>query len=284
MKEIRRILASQVEDAVCKLFVDANHRLPEDVVCALCTARDKETAPLAKDALGRICDNMAISAKRDLPLCQDTGMAVVFVQLGDCVVIENGSLNEAIQKGVARAYRDGGMRCSIVKDPLYARVNTEDNTPAIIHLELVAGDTLTITAVPKGFGSENTAALRMLTPSAGEDDIVAFVVETVKRAGGNPCPPIVIGIGLGSDFEGVAMLAKKALLCPLDANNDDPAYARLERRILEVVNESGVGAQGFGGVTTALAVHILTAPTHIAGLPCAVNINCHVARHASVTI
>ena len=211
-------------------------------------------------------------------------MAIVFVELGNRVIIEGELLTTTINRGVARAYRDGAFRASIVRDPLYARENTGDNTPVLIHVEIVEGDAIRLTAVPKGFGSENTAALKMFAPSANEDDIADFVLDAVKRAGGKACPPVVVGVGLGSDFEGVAKLAKQALLLSVDAKHPDQRYSALEAKMLARINASGIGPQGMGGKCTALAVHILSAPTHIASLPCAVNINCHVARHASVTI
>lgn len=284
MKDIRIISAEQIEEATCQLFLQANRELPLDVEEALKCAKDAESDPLAKDVLGCICQNLVLAKERSLPICQDTGMAVVFVELGNRVIVEGDLLTNAIERGVIRAYQQGAFRASIVKDPLYTRENTGDNAPALVHVELVEGDFIRITALPKGFGSENTAQLKMFPPSASENDILSFIVDVVKSAGGRACPPVIVGVGLGSDFEGVALLAKRALCQPIQAKNPDPKYAAFEKRILEKLGATGIGPQGMGGDTTALAVHILAAPTHIASLPCAVNINCHVARHASVTI
>ena len=281
---MKYITAEAVSDAVCALFLQANSTLPRDCQEALQLARRQETNPLAQRVLCGLEENLVAAREMDLPICQDTGMAVVFADVGEEVHITGGTLQEAVDAGVARAYKEGLMRCSIVADPLYERVNTGDNTPAVLHIRTVKGDALTLTAAPKGFGSENMSRCKMFTPSATEDDILNFVVEAVKIAGANPCPPITVGVGLGADFEGVAELSKRALLLPMQKRHPDPRYATLETRMLEHINALGIGPQGFRGDTTAFDVHILTAPTHIAGLPCAVSICCHANRHASVTL
>ncbi len=228
-------------------------------------------------------ENLKAAEKLDIPICQDTGMAVLFMEIGQNVHFFGGGLYEAVNEGVAKAYTQGFMRCSIVADPL-RRINTHNNTPAVIHTSIVDGENVRLTAAPKGFGSENMSKLKMLMPSANEDDIIDYVVDVVKTAGSNPCPPVVVGVGIGSDFEGVAILSKKALCRPVSKRNEDGFYADLENRILLELNKLNIGPQGFGGNCTALAVNIETAPTHIAGLPVAVNIGCHVTRHASVLI
>lgn len=281
MKEID---VAQVASLVRDLFAEAATSADPMLCEAFCAARKNEGEGLAGQVLARLCDNLAAATESGLPICQDTGMAVVFADIGAEVHLMGGCLQDAVDQGVRAAYLDGGLRCSIVRDPLYHRENTGDNTPALLHIRQVAGDTLRITVAPKGFGSENMSRLRMFTPAATDEDIVAFVTETVRLAGANPCPPIVVGIGLGSDFEGAALLSKRALTRPLGEHHADPAYAALEGRMLTAVNALGIGPQGFGGETTALAVHIETAPTHIAGLPCAVNLCCHVYRHATVSL
>lgn len=280
---MREVSAASVTEAVRKLFMAANYRLPGDAEALLGSAAERETAPLAKKVLCRLCENLTAARELDIPICQDTGMAVLFAEVGQEVHID-GPFEEAVHEGVRQAYRDGYMRCSIVRDPLLDRVNTGDNTPALIHTRLVPGDRIRLVAAPKGFGSENMSRLKMFTPSATKEDVTAFVAQCVKEAGGNPCPPLLIGVGIGADFEGCAELAKKALTRAVSERNPDPGYAALEREMLEAVNRTGVGPQGFGGDTTALAVNIETAPTHIAGLPVAVNINCHVMRHAECVI
>ena len=281
---IRCISASDVENAVRDLFIDANHKLSNDVLLAIENASHTESDSRARSVLGRLTENAAAAEKMGIPICQDTGMAVVFIDIGEDVHVEGATLEEAVNRGVSRAYIEGGMRLSLVSDPLYDRKNTENNTPAIIHIRTVKGDRLRIVAAPKGFGSENMSALKMMTPAATEEDVAAFIVESVCRAGSKPCPPIVVGVGIGADFEGVALLAKRALLREIGSSNPNPSYASLEKKILEKVNALNIGPQGFGGKTTALAVHIEYAPTHIAGLPVAMNINCHVARHAEVVL
>ena len=278
-KKIKIIHAQEITNLTKELFITINHHLSDDVVCAVKNAVKNEKSEVSRNVLCRLCDNLDAAKELDVPICQDTGMAVVFAELGEDVHIVDDTLENAVNEGVRRAYLDGFMRLSVVKDPLYNRENTNDNTPAIIHIKTVKGDKLTLTAAPKGFGSENMSALKMLTPSATEDDIVQFVVEAVKRAGSNPCPPIVVGVGIGGDFEHSAIMAKYALTRPLDDINEKNDYAKLEQRLLEEINMLNIGPQGFGGSTTALAVKVESAPTHIAGLPVAVNINCHVARH-----
>ncbi len=279
MDQIRRIDASVVEDAVASLFEAANHRLGRDVSDRIRTAKQQETSELARSVLASLEDNLAAAERYHVPICQDTGMAVLFAEIGALVHIEGDTLENAVNRGVARAYVEGKLRCSVVQDPFYNRKNTENNTPAILHIRTVPGDQLRLIAAPKGFGSENMSALRMFTPAASEEDLIAFVADTVRRAGSNPCPPITVGVGIGADFEGCAILAKHALTRPLGERSELPEYAALEEKMLAAVNALGIGPQGFGGSTTALAVHIETAPTHIAGLPVAVNINCHVVRH-----
>ena len=280
---MREIPVSDIVRTVRDLCIEANSNLPEDVCAAVRAARQAEESPVGRSILGDVVENFTFARERHLPICQDTGMAVVFCDLGQEVHITGGLLSEAVNQGVARGYTEGYLRCSVVADPL-RRVNTGDNTPAVLHLRLVEGDRLTITVAPKGFGSENMASLSMLKPSVTPEQVEDTIVEAVSRAGSNPCPPVIVGVGLGGDFELAPLLAKRALLRPLDEENPDPYYAAMEARILEKVNRLGIGPQGLGGRVTALGVHILAHPTHIAGLPCAVNLNCHVARHASATL
>ena len=277
---MRDITASSITDAVRALCIEANCKLPEDLYHTLCASAASETDGLSKSILLDLQENVNVAQERHIPICQDTGMAVVFVRLGQEVHIVGGLLTDAINEGVATGYRDGGLRCSVVSDPL-RRVNTGDNTPAIIHTELVEGDELEITVAPKGFGSENMSRVYMLTPAADRKDIIDAVCETVKAAGSNACPPMVLGVGIGGDFEQVTYLAKKALCRSVAQPNDDAYYAELEKDILTAINALGIGSQGFGGDVTALAVMIEAAPTHIAGLPLAINVGCHVTRHAT---
>lgn len=277
---MREIQASQLSELVAKLCVEANTVLPGDLCQAVRRAGETETAPLARAILGDMEENFTFAGERGLPICQDTGMAVVFLTLGQEVHVVGGSVEEAVNAGVAKGYTDGRLRCSVVADPL-RRVNTGDNTPAVLHVKLVPGDTVRVTVAPKGFGSENMSRVKMFTPAATQGDIEDFIVDCVSKAGSNPCPPVVVGVGLGSDFEGCALAAKEALCRPVSLHNSDPYYADMEKRILARLNTLNVGPQGFGGRTTALAVAIEARPTHIAGLPCAVNMGCHVTRHAS---
>ena len=267
---------------MAQLCIQANTHLPQDIVAALDRTRKSEPWPLAKETLGLLWENMELAEEKNLPVCQDTGMACVFVELGQDVHIE-GNFEEAIHEGVRKGYGEGYLRKSIVGDPL-RRVNTEDNTPAAITVRLVPGDGCKVTVAPKGFGSENMSRLGMLKPADGVEGVKNFVVETVRLAGSNPCPPIVLGIGVGGSFDKVAYLAKHALLRPIDQPNPDPFYAGLERELLTEINALGVGPQGFGGETTCLGLSIEAAPTHVAGLPVAVNVSCHVTRRASAEL
>lgn len=269
--------AGVITQAVQRLCIQANTRLPQDVKDTIAAARRAEDWSVAQDILDKIIENYSIGG--DTPICQDTGMACVFLEIGQDVHI-NGPLTEAVNEGVRRGYTEGYLRKSVVRDPL-DRVNTGDNTPAMVYTELVPGEQVKITVAPKGFGSENMSRIAMLKPSDGLDGVKQFILETVELAGPNPCPPIVVGVGIGGTFDKCALLAKRALLREMGTHNGSPFYARLEQELLEKINALGIGPQGFGGRTTALAVQIETMPTHIAGLPCAVNINCHVARHVS---
>jgi fumarate hydratase subunit alpha len=280
---MKEITTFQISEAVRKLCIDANYYLSDDVKNALHTAYEEETWEIAKDILGKIIENSNIAKKEHLPMCQDTGMACVFVEIGQDVHIVGGSLEEAINEGVRRGYEDGFLRKSIVGDPIQ-RINTKDNTPAVISYSIVQGDKLNITLAPKGFGSENMSQIKMLKPSDGIEGVKEFILKVVEEAGSNPCPPIVIGVGIGGNFDKVAALAKKALIRPINVSNEDPYYAELEKEMLEKINELGIGPQGFGGKTTALAINIETYPTHIAGLPVAVNVNCHATRHAHIEL
>ena len=282
--EIRTISAETVTAAVKKLFMDCNYFIGKDIMNALENAEKSETSPVGKSVLSQIIENDKIAAKEEIPLCQDTGMAVLFVEYGDKVAIENGSFDEAVNEGVRQAYGDGYLRKSVVADPVFDRVNTKDNTPAIIHTKIVSGNQIKITAGGKGFGSENMSAIKMLTPSYGVEGAKQFILDTVRSAGPNPCPPIVVGVGIGGTFERAAQLAKKATFRPIDTHNEDERYAALEDELLEKINKMGFGPAGLGGNTTALGVNIETSPTHIAGMPVAVNICCHAARHASTII
>ena len=279
---MREIKAAAVTEAVAALCIQANAHLPADVEAVLAAARAAEPWPLAKHTLGLLEKNLQMADQCALPICQDTGMAVVFAEVGQEVHID-GDFEAAVNEGVRRGYGEGYLRKSIVGDPL-RRVNTGDNTPAALHLRLVPGDKLRLTVAPKGFGSENMSRLAMLRPADGVEGVERFVLETVRLAGPNPCPPMVLGIGIGGSFDGVALLAKQALLRPLDKPNPDEYYAKLEKKLLAAVNELGIGPQGFGGKTTALGLAIETAPTHVAGLPVAVNVSCHATRRASAEL
>lgn len=281
---MREINASLITEAVKELVIKANKILPDDLVdCIGCYNADEKNET-AKSILSDLEANIDAAKALDIPVCQDTGMAVIFAEIGQEAHIVGGDFEAAVNKGVSLGYTDGLLRKSVVRDPFYDRVNTDDNTPAIIHTKIVAGDKIKITAAPKGFGSENMSRLRMFTPSAKREDIVAFIVDTVKTAGSNPCPPVVIGVGIGGDFEYSAILAKKALCRPVSERNGVEFYRDMEKELLDKINSLDIGPQGFGGRTTALAVNIETYPTHIAGLPVAVNVGCHVTRHASKVI
>ena len=279
---MRTISAQAITDTVARLCIEANTRLPKDVEAALAKARAEEPWPLAKNTLDLLWSNLSAAKEENLPICQDTGMACVFVELGQDVHID-GDLTTAVNEGVRRGYEKAYLRKSITADPLQ-RVNTGDNTPAFLTVHLVPGDGCQITVAPKGAGSENMSRLAMLKPADGEQGVKDFILDTVKWAGSNPCPPIVVGVGIGGSFDKCAALAKKALLRPLDVPNPDPYYAALEQELLEKINELGIGPQGFGGHTTALGLAIETMPTHVACLPVAVNMSCHVTRRASAEL
>lgn len=280
---IREIKVSQITEVVERLCIEANEHLPGDVKNAIQSCRACEQWDIAKDVLDQIVENYEIADAQNVPICQDTGMACVFLEIGQDVHIVDGDLNEAIHEGVRRGYEKGYLRKSVVKDPV-RRGNTGDNTPAMIYTEIVPGDKIKVMVGPKGFGSENMSMIRMFKPSAGLQGIKDFILEVAETAGSNPCPPMVIGVGIGGTFDKAALLAKKALMRPLDSSHEDPFYAELEVEMLEKVNQLGIGPQGFGGATTAIGLNIETLPTHIAGMPCAVNINCHVTRHKSEVI
>ena len=275
---MREIEVSVIKEAVAKLCEEANLLLPPMMREKIESCIPVEESPVCKEVLGDIVKNIDCAKELNVPICQDTGMAVIFLEIGQDVHFTGGSLYNAINEGVAKGYVEGKLRLSVVKDPL-RRVNTGDNTPAIIHTSIVDGDKVKIMVAPKGFGSENMSRIKMFTPSATREDIIAFVTETVNVAGSNPCPPIVVGVGIGGDFEQCAYLSKKALCRDLTVRNPDPFYAELEEAMLTEINKTGIGSQGFGGTVTALYLNIEAAPTHIAGLPVAVNIGCHVTRH-----
>ena len=279
---MKTIPASRIADTVATLCIQANTQLPADVKAALDAAQAAEPWPLAKTTLGLLQKNLVVAAEQNLPICQDTGMACVFIELGQQVQIE-GDLEQAVNEGVRRGYGEGYLRKSITGDPL-KRCNTDDNTPAFLSLHLVPGDEVKITVAPKGAGSENMSRLAMLKPADGVEGVKKFILDTVRQAGSNPCPPIVLGVGIGGSFDKCAYLAKKALLRPLDEPNADPYYAALERQLLNEINAMGIGPQGFGGKTTCLGVSIEKMATHVACLPVAVNISCHVTRRASAKL
>jgi len=276
---LREIAASVISDQVAGMCREANIYLGEDVFNALKESLETEESPTGKEVLKQLIENVEIAKNEQIPICQDTGFAVFFVKWGQEVHLTGGSLEDAIHEGVRRGYTEGYLRKSIVADPLYKRKNTGDNTPAVIYTDLVPGDKVTIAFAPKGGGSENMSTVRMLNPSDGEAGVIDFVVNHVKAAGPNPCPPIVVGVGIGGTFDKVALLAKKALFRSVGSKNPDEAFAALEKKILSKINDLGVGPQGFGGRTFALAVHIETFPSHIASMAAAVNINCHASRH-----
>jgi len=278
MDKTRKIDSKLITETVKKLFIEANINLGQDVICSLQDALAREESPLGRQVLEKIIDNAEIARREKMPICQDTGLAVLFIEIGQDVHIIGGDLRAAIEEGVRQAYQDGFLRKSVC-DPL-TRKNTQDNTPAIIHIDIVPGDRLKIIAMPKGGGSENMSAAQMLTPAAGSEGIKNFVVEKVKQAGANPCPPIIVGVGIGGSLEEASVLAKKALLRPVgEVNNNDERLAQMEKDLLDSINKLGIGPGGLGGRISALAVHIEMLPCHIASLPVAVNIQCHVARH-----
>lgn len=280
---MREIHSSIIKKAVKELILKASYHLPNDIKAKLIECEKKEISPIGKDILGDILKNADLANKNQMPLCQDTGMCVLFVEIGQNVSITGEYVSDSIHSAVGEAYREGYLRMSVVKDPLN-RQNTKDNTPAIIYYDILPGDKINIKLMPKGFGSENMSALKMLKPSDGLDGVIDFVVETVRKAGSNPCPPVIVGVGLGGTMEKAALLSKKALLRPLYTGHENEFYALLEARLLQKINNTGIGPQGMGGIITALGVHIEVYPTHIAGLPVAVNLSCHAARHAEITI
>ena len=280
---LREIDSRIITETVAALCVEANKNLPSDIETALKNAAKEESAPLAASILCDIEKNTEMAKEFNIPICQDTGMAVIFAEIGQDVHIVGDLFEDAVNEGVRRGYDEGLLRKSVVFDPL-RRVNTGDNTPAVIHTRIVAGDKITITVAPKGFGSENMSRLYMLTPSAGREGVKKAVLDAVLKASGNPCPPMVLGVGIGGDFEECALLAKKALCRSLDIRHSDPFYKELEDELLKEINLLGIGPQGFGGKTTAIGLNIETAPTHIAGLPVAVNVGCYVTRHKTAII
>lgn len=280
---MKKIDVNVVTKEVKRLVMDANYNLPKDVSDALEERRKNEKWILASDTLGMIIDNAQLATKDQVPMCQDTGMVVAYVELGQEVHLHGGNLNEAINEGIRQGYEEGFLRKSVVGDPL-RRKNTGDNTPGVIHVDLVPGENVKIMVAPKGFGSENMSRMAMLKPSQGIQGVKDFIIETVELAGPNACPPMVVGVGIGGTFDYAPMLAKKALMRSLDEDHEDPFYRDLEKELLETINHLGIGPQGFGGETTALKVSIMTYPTHIAGLPVAVNINCHATRHKEVVL
>lgn len=280
---MREIQAQQITDVIERLCIEANEQLPEDIKNAIHRCRACEDWGIAQGVLDQIITNFEIAGEEKVPICQDTGMACVFLEIGQDVHITGGDLTEAVDEGVRRGYDKGYLRKSVVRDPV-RRGNTGDNTPAMLYTEIVSGEQIKVTVGPKGFGSENMSAIRMFKPSAGIEGIKDFILETVENAGPNPCPPMVVGVGIGGTFDKCALLAKKALMRNTEVRNPDPYYAALEEEMLEKINQLGIGPQGFGGRTTALALNIETLPTHIAGMPCAVNINCHVTRHKTEVI
>ena len=280
---MREITCAEITEAVASLCIKANKILPKNLENRIHECAVEEQSPVGKAVFDDLIANLQAAREEDFPICQDTGMAVVFIELGQDVHITGGTLRQAVDAGVHKGYTEGYLRCSVVGDPL-ERVNTADNTPAVIHLELVEGDKMKIAVCPKGFGSENMSQLKMMTPAASHDDIVQFVVDAIAKAGSNPCPPIVVGVGIGGNFEECALLAKKALCRDASIRNPKPLYAELEAKMLDGINKLGIGPQGFGGTVTALCVNIEEGATHIAGLPVSVNVGCHVTRHAEMIL
>lgn len=282
--DFRVIKAEKITETVKELLTDCNYNIGSDITNALEKAKETEKSEVGRQVLCQLIENNKIAHDEQIPLCQDTGMAVLFVQYGDKVVIDGGSFKNAVTEGVRQAYKEGYLRKSVVNDPVFDRINTKDNTPAIIHTEIVPGERIVITAGGKGFGSENMSAIKMLTPSYGAEGVIDFVLGTVRKAGPNPCPPMVVGVGIGGTFEKAAQLAKKATFRSIETSNPDPRYAEMEQQLLDRINKMGFGPAGLGGTTTALGVNIETYPTHIAGMPVAVNICCHAARHKTAAI
>lgn len=282
--DFRVIKAEKITETVKELLTNCNYNIGSDITNALEKAKETEKSEVGRQVLCQLIENNKIAHDEQIPLCQDTGMAVLFVQYGDKVVIDGGSFKNAVTEGVRQAYKEGYLRKSVVNDPVFDRINTKDNTPAIIHTEIVPGERIVITAGGKGFGSENMSAIKMLTPSYGAEGVIDFVLDTVRKAGPNPCPPMVVGVGIGGTFEKAAQLAKKATFRSIETSNPDPRYAEMEQQLLDRINKMGFGPAGLGGTTTALGVNIETYPTHIAGMPVAVNICCHAARHKTAAI
>jgi len=280
---MRRIDTKLITNAVALLAQETNYALTGDVCSRIKECKVVEDNPRAREILSKIEENIVIAGEESIPLCQDTGLACVFLEIGQQVYLEGEDLYMAVNNGVRKGYDQGYLRKSVVEDPL-RRINTGDNTPANIHVDIVSGDKVKVTFAPKGFGSENMSQIKMLPPSAGAEGVKDFIVNVVEEAGGNPCPPIVVGVGIGGTFDRAPLMAKKALLLPMGQKNSDPYYEAMEDELLKRINDLDIGPQGFGGKTTALAVKIIQAPTHIAGLPVAVNINCHVSRHGVVII
>ena len=280
---MREVHSEEITKNIKEMCIEANHFLSPDMKKVFDNARKNEKSPLGCQILEQLDENLKIAGEDMIPICQDTGMAVVFIEIGQDVHITDGDLTEAVNEGVRRGYTKGYLRKSVVKDPV-RRGNTGDNTPAMLYTEIVPGEQIKVTVGPKGFGSENMSAIRMFKPSAGIQGIKDFIIETVETAGPNPCPPMVVGVGIGGTFDKAALLAKKALMRPVDTSNPDPYYADLEKEMLQKINELGIGPQGFGGRTTAIGLNIETMPTHIAGMPCAINISCHVTRHKTEVI
>jgi len=281
---MREIGYQEIVDAVARLSMEANYYLGQDILAALRRAQEQEEPPLGREVLDQILENARVAAEERMPLCQDTGMTVIYLELGQEVHLVGGDLTEAVNEGVRRGYEEGYLRKSVVENPFSARINTKDNTPAVIHTEIVPGDKLKITVLPKGGGSENMSYLKMLSPAAGRQGVIDFVVESVDKSGANPCPPTIVGVGIGGTADKAMDLAKRSLLREVGAPHPDPEVAELERDILEAVNRLGIGPMGFGGRVTALAVHVETFPCHIASLPVAVNLQCHSARHKSAVL
>lgn len=277
---MRELDVTIVKEAIKEMFLEANYVIGSDVKESIDKAKKGEKSPIGQSVLSQLLENYAIACEEKMPICQDTGMAIVFLKIGQEIHFINGLINDAIQQGVAEAYKDGYLRKSVVTDPLYDRINTKDNTPAIIYTEIVEGDKLDITVTAKGFGSENMSAIKMLSLSDGETGVINFILDTVSKAGPNACPPMILGIGIGGSFDKAAQLAKHATTRDITVHNKDERYANLEKRLLEEINSLGIGPSGLGGTTTCIGVNIEYFPTHIASLPVAVNICCHAARHA----
>ena len=284
MSDIRKINSLVITDAVKRMFLESVHVIGKDIYISICDAKKNETSLIAKEILDELIINYDIAKDERIPICQDTGYAVVFVEIGQEVIVVNGNLTNAIEEGVRQAYEEGYLRKSIVSDPIFERKNTNDNTPPIIHYTIVDGNSIEITVTAKGFGSENMSAIKMLSPSDGVGGVKTFVLETIKAAGPNPCPPIIVGIGIGGTMEKAAIMAKRATIREINKHNENVKYKELEEELLTKINELGIGPAGLGGKTTALAVNIEYYPTHIAGLPVAINICCHAARHAYIKL